>query len=111
MHYVVIVQLVFYICDLHCQSFPILSANNDDVLTGTFFVYVPAHQNEVYAKIQIYDDSIFEGTEEFGVQLYIPDHHKENGVQLGDPSHAVVFIKDGKMAVHFYFEKYICTTR
>ena len=33
--------------------------------------------------------------------LYIPDHHKENGVQLGDPSHAVIFIKDGKMAVHF----------
>ena len=55
----------------------------------------------VYAKVQIYDDSLFEGTEEFGVQLYIPDHHKENGVQLGDPSHAVIFIKDGKMAVHF----------
>jgi len=49
----------------------------------------------VYIKVRIFDDKLLEGTEAFGVQLSIPNHHKENGVKLGDPSHTTVFIKDG----------------
>ena len=64
--------------------------------TGVFFVYVPANQNVILIKIRIVDDKLVEGTEAFGVQLYIPDHHKANGVKLGDPSRVTVLIKDGK---------------
>ena len=67
--------------------------------TGVFFAYVPANQNVILAKVRIFDDTLVEETEAFGVQLYIPDHHKVNGVKLGNPSHTTVFIKDGKVAV------------
>ena len=49
----------------------------------------------IYIKVQIFDDKLLEGTEAFGVQLSIPNHHKANGVKLGDPSGVTVFIKDG----------------
>jgi len=58
---------------------------------------VPAKQNYIYVKVKIFDDKLVEETEAFGVQLSIPDHHKSNGVQLGTPSLATVFIKDGKV--------------
>ena len=50
----------------------------------------------IYIKVRIFDDKRLEGTEAFGVQLSIPNNHKANGVKLGDPSHATVFIKDSK---------------
>jgi len=74
----------------------ISTASDVDVKTGTFFAYVPGNQNVVYIKVRIFDDKLLERTEVFGVQLYVPDHHKENGVRLGDPSHATIFIKDGE---------------
>ena len=60
----------------------------------------------VYIKVQIFDDKLLEGTEAFGVQLSIPNHHKTNGVKLGDPSRATVFIKDGE-AVTLVLNAYI----
>ena len=75
--------------------FPHSTANSADVHTGTFFAFIAGHQTVVYIKVRIFDDILVEGTEAFGVQLSIPDHHKANGVKLGDPSSATVFIKDG----------------
>jgi len=72
-----------------------LIASRADVQTGTFFAYVPGNLNVVYIKVRIFDDILLEGTEAFGVQLSIRDHHKANGLRLGDPSNATVFIKDG----------------
>ena len=51
--------------------------------------------NSLILKVRIYDDKLVEGTEAFGVKLIIPDHHVKNGVKLGNPSVATVFIKDG----------------
>ena len=53
--------------------------------------------NALILKVRIYDDRRVEGTEAFGVQLVIPDHHLRNGVKLGNPSLATVFIKDGTL--------------
>ena len=53
----------------------------------------------VYIKVRIFDDILVEGTEAFGVQLSIPDHHKSNGVELGVTSRATVFIKDGEVVI------------
>ena len=55
--------------------------------------------NALILKVRIYDDRRVEGTEAFGVQLIIPDHHLQNGVKLGNPSLATVFIKDGTYVV------------
>jgi len=76
-----------------------LTVSGTDVQTGVFFAYVPGNQNVVDIKVRIFDDKLLEGTEAFGVQLSIRDHHIENGVRLGDPSHATVFIKDGNIIV------------
>jgi len=75
------------------------TASDADVKTGTFLTYVPVNQNVVYIKVRIFDDKLLEGTEAFGVQLSIPDHHKANGVKLGNPSRVTVFIKDGNIIV------------
>jgi len=74
-------------------------ASNADLQTGVFYAYAPANQNVVYIKVRIFDDKLLEGTEAFGVQLSIPDHHKANGVKLGNLSRATVFIKDGNIIV------------
>ena len=76
-----------------------LTASSADVQTGVFFAYVPGNQNVIYIKVRIFDDKLVEGTEAFGVQLSIPDHHKANGVKLEDPSRATVFIKDGNIII------------
>ena len=46
-------------------------------------------------KATIKDDKRFEGTEAFGAQLIVPDHHKSKGLKLGSTSRATVFINDG----------------
>ena len=46
-------------------------------------------------KVTIKDDKRFEGTEAFGAQLIVPNHHKRNGLKLGAISLATVFINDG----------------
>jgi len=79
--------------------FPHSTANSADVHTGTFFAFIAGHQTVVYIKVRIFDDILVEGTEEFGIQLSIPDHHKANGVKLGVPSRATVSIKDGKFVI------------
>ena len=53
------------------------------------------HVSVIRVKIPIRDDKLVEGTEAFGVKLIVPDHHKANGVGLGNPSIAIVFIRDG----------------
>ena len=53
------------------------------------------HVSAIRVKIPIKDDKLVEGTEAFGVKLVVPDHHKANGVDLGYPSIATVFIRDG----------------
>jgi len=78
------------------------TASSVDVQTGVFFASVPGNQNVIYIKVRIFDDILVEGTEAFGVQLSIPDHHKAVGVKLGNPSHATVFIKDGNIYYHCY---------
>ena len=64
--------------------------------------------NSLTLKVRLYDDKLVEGTEAFGVQLIIPDHHVANGVKLGNPSLATVFIKDGMdvtVYVHLAFHQ------
>ena len=87
-----------------------LTASSADVQTGTFFAFVPGHQNVIYIKVKIFDDILVEGKEAFGVQLSIPDHHKASGVKLGNPSRATVFIKDGNNIVGSWTDKFtVCT--
>ena len=93
-------SLRYLIYQLHlCINILLSAASSADVQTGLFFAYVPGKQNVVYIKVQIFDDKLLEGTEAFRVQLSIPNHHKENGVKLGDPSGATIFIKDGMHVV------------
>ena len=75
------------------------TASKTDVQTGTFLEIVPPHMSVINVKVYVFDDKLVEGTEAFGVQLSIPDHHKANGVKLGDPSSATIFIKDGNITV------------
>ena len=63
-------------------------------------IYYP-RESTIAVRVRIVDDKLVEGTEAFGVQLIIPDHHKVNGVKLGNPSLATVLIRDGT---------YICST-
>ena len=74
--------------------FTSFAASSDDVRTGTFRLIFSTGYNSKTIKIGIKDDHIVEGTEAFGVQLIVPDHHKAK-VKLGSPSLATVFIKDG----------------
>jgi len=76
----------------------ILAASSDDVLTGVYRLVFYPGVNSITIRVKIRDDLLVEGTEAFGVQLIVPDHHKAN-VKLGNPSLATVFIKDG---TYFY---------
>ena len=60
----------------------------------TRLVFYP-HEKSKTVRVGIKDDKLIEGTEAFGVKLIIPDHHIKNGLKLGNPSLAVVYIKDG----------------
>ena len=82
------------------MSLVFYTASKTDVQTGIFLEVVPPHMSVIYIKVGIFDDKLVEGTEAFGVQLSLPDHHKANGVKLGDPSRATVFIKDGNNYCH-----------
>lgn len=74
----------------------ILAASSDDVKTGVNrLVFYPDERSVIAVRVRIRDDKLVEGTEAFGVQLSVPDHHKLNGVKLGNLSLATVFIKDG----------------
>ena len=70
-------------------------ANSDDVRTGNYRLIFYPHVNVIRVKIAIRDDKVVEGTEAFGVKLIVPNYHKANGVRLGNPSVATVFIRDG----------------
>ena len=73
----------------------IFVASTDDVKTGvTRLVFYPSDGAQT-VRVRIYDDKLVEGTEAFGVQLIVPDHHVANGLKLGNPSLATVYIKDG----------------
>ena len=67
-------------------------------------VFYP-NENAKTIKIKITDDKLVEGTESFGVQLIVPDHHIKNGLKLGNPSLATVFIQDST----FDICTYMCT--
>lgn len=72
-----------------------LVASSDDVkIEVNRLVFYPDESVSTVI-VRIADDKLVEGTEAFGVQLVVPDHHKHNGVKLGNPSLATVFIKDG----------------
>ena len=78
----------------------ILVASTDDVEIGvTRLVFYPS-DNVKTVRVRIFDDKLVEGTETFGVKLVVPDHHIPNGVKLGNPSLATVFIKDGMLYAH-----------
>ena len=66
----------------------------------TRLVFYP-HEKAKTVRVTIIDDKLIEETEAFGVKLIVPDHHIRNGVKLGNPSVAVVYIKDG-MLYHEY---------
>ena len=51
--------------------------------------------NSRTVRIRISNDSLAEGTEAFGLQLIVPNHHKSKGLKLGNNSIATVFINDG----------------
>ena len=82
-----------------------LVASTYDVRTGTYSVVFNAGVNTITVKIPIKDDKLIEGTEAFGVQLIVPDHHIKNGLKLGKPSIATVLIKDGT----YICFSYVCT--
>ena len=77
-------------------------ASSNDVQTGvTRLVFYP-NQDVLTIRVKIIDDYLVEGTEAFGAQLIVPDHHVGNGLILGKPSLATVFIKDGMLSVHSF---------
>ena len=73
----------------------IVIASSIDVRTGVHrLIFYPDNRAAV-VRVRIIDDKLVEGSEAFGVQLTVPDHHKVNGVKLGNPSLAKVVINDG----------------
>ena len=87
-----------------------LVATSDDVKsTGVSrLIYYP-YESTIAVTVGIIDDELVEGTEAFGVQLIVPDHHKANGVKLGNPSLATVFIRDGMYVkcVNFFINIFV----
>ena len=63
--------------------------------TGVHRLIFYPDSNVIAIRVRIIDDELVEGNEAFGVQLIVPDHHKVNGVKLGNISLAKVVIKDG----------------
>lgn len=88
------VAAVYWITNYSLLVIPV--ASSADVRTGLYRLIFYPNKNSIKVKIAIRDDKLVEGTEAFGVQLIVPDHHKRNGLRLGNPSHATVFIKDGR---------------
>ena len=58
-------------------------------------------------RIGITDDKLVEGTEAFGAQLFLPDHHNSKCLKLGDTSVTTVFIHDGTYVLGMYKTIYI----
>ena len=73
----------------------IVVASSNDVRTGVHRLIFYPDSNAIAIRVRIIDDELVEGNEAFGVQLIVPDHHKVNGVKLGNISLAKVVIKDG----------------
>ena len=85
-----------------------------DVWTGTGVVVFNPGVNSKTIRIKIRNDNLVEGTEAFGVQLSVPNHHKSKGLKLGNISIATVFIKDGMfysyVAIHsLCINHFVCT--
>ena len=85
-----------------------------DVWTGTGIVVFNPGVNSKTIRIKIRNDNLVEGTEAFGVQLSVPNHHKSKGLKLGNNSIATVFIKDGMfysyVAIHsLCINHFVCT--
>ena len=79
--------------------------------TGVHHLIFYSDSSAIIVRVRIIDDKLVEGNETFGVQLIVPDHHKLNGVKLGNPSFAKVVINDGAYVLHIYlFFVYIATT-
>lgn len=70
-------------------------ASSDDVHTGRYLVILNAGVNTKTIRIGITDDKLVEGTEAFGAQLFVPDHHKSKCLKLGNTSVTTVYIHDG----------------
>ena len=70
-------------------------ASSHDVWTGRYLVVFNAGVNTKTFRIGITDDKLVEGTEAFGAQLFVPDHHKDKCLKLGDTSVTTVYIHDG----------------
>ena len=73
----------------------IVVASSNDVRTGVHRLIFYPNNSAAVVRVRIMDDELIEGSEAFGVWLIVPDHHKVNGVKLGNPSLAKVIIKDG----------------
>ena len=72
----------------------IVVASSYDLSIGVKRLTFRPGVNTLILRVRIYDDKRVEGTEAFGVQLIVPDFHIKNGLKLGRPSLATVFIKD-----------------
>ena len=83
-------------------------ASTHDVRPTRYYVVFNAGVNTRTFKIAITDDEYIEGTETFGAQLVIPDHHKSKCLKLGDISVATVYINDGMFEAQEYMHSYIC---
>ena len=73
----------------------IVVASSNDVRTRVHRLIFYPYNSAAVVRVRIIDDELIEGSEAFGVRLIVPDHHKVNGVKLGNPSLAKVIIKDG----------------
>ena len=70
-------------------------ASSYDVWPGTYAIVFNPGVSSRTVRIKIRNDNWVEGTEAFGVQLIVPNHHKSKGLKLGNNSIATVFINDG----------------
>ena len=78
-------------------------ASSNDVRTGVHRLIFYPNNSPIIVRVRIIDDKLVEGNEAFGVRLIVPDHHKVNGVKLGNTSFAKVVIKDGTYVCSFYY--------
>ena len=76
-----------------CNS--ILAASSKDFKVGEYKVYFPVGSDVATVKIPIYDDYLIEGTEVFGVSLYIPEYYRNKYVDRGHIFLSRVYIDDG----------------
>ena len=71
------------------------AASRYDVWPRTYAIVFNPGVDSRTVRIKIGNDNWVEGTEAFGVQLIVPNHHKSKGLKLGNISIATVFINDG----------------